>query len=62
MTVLDRFYPIVDSAQWVARLVPVGVKLVQLRIKDLPEPEVARHSKVTTTPTPSRWPARTRSR
>jgi len=39
---LDRFYPIVDSAQWVARLVPAGVKLVQLRIKDLPEAEVAR--------------------
>jgi thiamine-phosphate pyrophosphorylase len=42
MTVLDRFYPIVDSAQWVARLVPAGVKLVQLRIKDLPDAEVAR--------------------
>jgi len=39
---LDRFYPIVDSAQWIARLVPAGVKLVQLRIKDLPEAEVAR--------------------
>jgi thiamine-phosphate pyrophosphorylase len=42
MTVLDRFYPIVDGAQWVARLVPAGVKLVQLRIKDLPDAEVAR--------------------
>ncbi|MEP3047531.1 MAG: thiamine phosphate synthase [Roseibium sp.] len=31
---LDPFYPIVDSADWVARLVPLGVKLVQLRIKD----------------------------
>jgi thiamine-phosphate pyrophosphorylase len=41
MTVLDRFYPIVDGAQWVARLVPAGVKLVQLRIKDLPDAEVA---------------------
>jgi thiamine-phosphate pyrophosphorylase len=39
---LDRFYPIVDSAGWVARLVPAGVKLVQLRIKDLAEAEVAR--------------------
>jgi thiamine-phosphate pyrophosphorylase len=39
---LDRFYPIVDSADWVARLVPAGVKLVQLRIKDLAEAEVAR--------------------
>jgi thiamine-phosphate pyrophosphorylase len=27
-------YPIVDSADWVARLLPVGVRLVQLRVKD----------------------------
>ena len=39
---LDRFYPIVDSAQWVARLLPAGVKLVQLRVKELPATEVAR--------------------
>lgn len=31
---LDRFYPIFDSADWVERLVPLGIKLVQLRIKD----------------------------
>ncbi len=31
---LDPFYLIVDSAEWIARLVPLGVKLVQLRIKD----------------------------
>ncbi|MDE0851788.1 thiamine phosphate synthase, partial [Yoonia sp.] len=31
---LDRFYPIFDSADWIARLVPLGIKLVQLRIKD----------------------------
>ena len=31
---LDPFYPIVDSAAWVARLVGVGARLVQLRIKD----------------------------
>lgn len=35
---LDPFYPIVDSADWLARLVPLGVKLVQLRIKDVDEP------------------------
>ncbi|EJT01306.1 thiamine phosphate synthase [Rhizobium sp. CCGE 510] len=35
---LDPFYLIVDSADWVERLVPLGVKLVQLRIKDRPEP------------------------
>jgi len=34
---LDPFYLIVDSAGWVERLVPIGVKLVQLRMKDLPE-------------------------
>ncbi len=32
---LDPFYLIVDSAAWIERLVPLGVKLVQLRIKDL---------------------------
>jgi thiamine-phosphate pyrophosphorylase len=31
---LDPFYLIVDSAEWIARLVPLGVKLVQLRIKE----------------------------
>ena len=31
---LPRVYPIVDSARWVARLLPLGVRLVQLRIKD----------------------------
>jgi thiamine-phosphate pyrophosphorylase len=31
---LDPFYLIVDSADWVERLVPLGVRLLQLRIKD----------------------------
>ena len=31
---LDRFYLIVDSAQWLERLLPLGVKTVQLRMKD----------------------------
>src|SRR5882757_5810459 len=31
---LPRVYPIVDSARWVARLLPLGVQLVQLRMKD----------------------------
>ncbi|WP_208435183.1 thiamine phosphate synthase [Bartonella phoceensis] len=31
---LDPFYLIVDSADWVERLVPLGVKLVQLRMKN----------------------------
>lgn len=33
---LPRVYPVVDSAAWVARLVDVGVLLIQLRIKDQP--------------------------
>lgn len=32
---LDPFYLIVDSADWIERLVPCGVKLVQLRMKDI---------------------------
>ncbi|PLP59280.1 thiamine phosphate synthase [Mesorhizobium loti] len=32
---LDPFYLIVDSAGWIERLVPLGVKLVQLRAKDM---------------------------
>ncbi|TLY92649.1 MAG: thiamine phosphate synthase, partial [Gammaproteobacteria bacterium] len=31
---LPRVYPIVDSAAWVRRLAPLGVHLVQLRIKE----------------------------
>lgn len=31
---LPRFYPIFDSAAWVARMLPLGVRLVQLRVKD----------------------------
>ncbi len=34
---LPRFYLIVDKSEWLVRLLPQGVKLVQLRIKDLPE-------------------------
>lgn len=35
---LDPFYLIVPDAGWVERLVPIGVKLVQLRLKDMDEP------------------------
>ena len=35
---LDPFYLIVGNADWIERLVPLGVKLVQLRVKDRPEP------------------------
>ncbi|MCL6285179.1 thiamine phosphate synthase [Ruegeria sp. 2012CJ41-6] len=34
---LDRFYPIFDDVSWLVRMLPLGVKLVQLRIKDQPE-------------------------
>jgi thiamine-phosphate pyrophosphorylase len=38
---LDPFYLIVDSADWIARLVPLGVKLVQLRIKDVAKTDIS---------------------
>ena len=31
---LDRFYPIFDDSSWLERLLPLGVKLVQIRVKD----------------------------
>lgn len=34
MVQLDPFYPIVPDTDWLARLLPAGIKLVQLRIKD----------------------------
>ncbi|MEO9822236.1 MAG: thiamine phosphate synthase [Paracoccaceae bacterium] len=40
---LDRFYPIFDSAHWIDRLVPLGIKLVQLRIKGAPLDAVHDH-------------------
>lgn len=33
-------YPVVDSAEWVGRLLPLGVKTIQLRIKDMPEAQL----------------------
>lgn len=39
---LDRFYPVVPDADWVARLVSVGTRLIQLRIKDQPVEEIRR--------------------
>ncbi len=37
---LDPFYLIVDDADWLSRLLPQGVKLVQLRVKDRAEPDL----------------------
>jgi thiamine-phosphate pyrophosphorylase len=34
---LDVFYPIVPDAGWVERLVPLGVRTVQMRLKDAPD-------------------------
>lgn len=39
---LDPFYPIFDSADWLERMLPLGVKLVQLRVKDRSESETRR--------------------
>lgn len=37
MSTLDRFYLVVDRFDWLPRFLPLGLKLVQLRIKDQPE-------------------------
>lgn len=42
---LDPFYLIVDSADWIERLIPIGVKLVQLRMKDVSEDILREHIK-----------------
>lgn len=39
---IDPFYPVVPDSAWVARLVPVGVRFIQLRIKDRREAELCR--------------------
>lgn len=36
---LDRFYPIFDHPDWLRRALPLGVRFVQLRVKDRPEAE-----------------------
>lgn len=41
----DVFYPIVPSAHWVERLVPLGVRTIQLRIKDRSESVIRRDIK-----------------
>lgn len=42
MTQLDPFYLIVGDVAQLERLVPLGVRLVQLRIKSLPEADIRR--------------------
>ncbi|MBO1073813.1 thiamine phosphate synthase [Roseomonas marmotae] len=43
MPLPSRFYPVVPDLGWVRRLVP-GAKLIQLRLKDLPEAEIRRQA------------------
>jgi thiamine-phosphate pyrophosphorylase len=40
--ILDVFYPIVPDVDWLSRLVPLGVRTIQLRIKDASRDEVLR--------------------
>ena len=39
---LDVFYPIVPDLAWLERLVPLGVRTVQLRLKDAPPDRIRR--------------------
>jgi thiamine-phosphate pyrophosphorylase len=39
---LDVFYPIVPDATWMGRLVPLGVRTIQLRLKDASQDEIKR--------------------
>ena len=38
---LDPLYPILPDTEWLARLLPLGLKLVQLRVKDRPRDVVS---------------------
>ena len=37
---LPRFYPIFDDVAWLRRMLPLGVKLVQMRLKDKPQEDL----------------------
>ncbi len=39
---LHPFYPVVPDLSWVERLVPLGVRTIQLRLKDAPQGEIER--------------------
>ncbi|MBI6629594.1 thiamine phosphate synthase [Pontibaca salina] len=39
-TALPRFYPVLDSADWIARALNAGARLLQLRVKDRPDAEL----------------------
>ncbi len=40
---LDVFYPIVPDIHWLERIVPLGVRTIQLRAKDMDDADVRRH-------------------
>lgn len=37
---LPRFYPIFDDVSWLRRMLPLGIKLVQMRLKEKPQEEL----------------------
>ncbi|MCV2894979.1 thiamine phosphate synthase [Lentibacter sp. XHP0401] len=37
---LPRFYPIFDDVAWLQRMLPLGMKMVQMRLKDKPRDEL----------------------
>jgi len=39
---IDKFYPVLPDVTWLERLVPLGARFVQLRLKDAPQDEVRR--------------------
>lgn len=39
---LHEFYPVLPDAHWVARLVPLGIKTVQLRVKNASDQHIRR--------------------
>ena len=39
---LHPFYPVVPTLSWIERLVPLGVKTIQLRLKDASQEEIKR--------------------
>lgn len=37
---LDRFYPIFDHSDWLVRMLPLGVRLVQMRLKNMSKNDI----------------------
>ena len=37
---ISKFYPIFDSSLWLEKLIPGGIKFVQLRIKNQPKTKI----------------------